>query len=199
MQDRLAAVKHFLNSWASITADGAALCQQRSAVLGWILHDGVRSLWKQLYELQRRQLHLTWSKLYEETEAEDDDTIVGKDASDEIHVVVEYWFGVLRMVLEKVDSSVLYGGKHRHCDIVEPLMAGVFGFDGTERQRHEAKKGEMYREHEEEPRQLNMMVHAKVAHVMDAEMGDLKLRVREWVGEVKGSSPSLDGYRVKLW
>ena len=203
MNDRLAAVEHFLNSWSSTmrATDDAVVRGQLSIVLGWILHDGVRSIWKQLYELQRRQLHLTWSNLYDLTDVEEDNMImnVEKNAHVDIHVVVQYWFSVLHKLLENVDSSALCGSAHSHCDIIKPLMAGMFGFDGAKMQDHEAKKGGMYCEHDE-PCKLNVMVHAKVARVIDTAMGELKIQVREWVEKLDDGvgGTSLNSYRTKL-
>jgi hypothetical protein len=174
LTDRLSVVNAFTQHLQTInnTSIGTAAQKQITMMMGWILHEGVRSLWKQVYELMHRQMYVTWSLLYDEHENDAEDT---EEDEQKLHTVIQYWFDVIKQIIRNVPSNVLKGSAHRHCDIVEPLVAGFFGKQGRRKQKHEAKKGAMYVDNKmEEPNKLNVMVHAKLLRYIDQEMGALK-------------------------
>ena len=79
-------------------------------------------------------------------------------------------------------------------------MSGCLGLDGSIKQKHETKKGEMYMEQHvvgREPNKLNVIVHAKVVRLIDSEMGVLKDVVREWLKRMEGCGGNDD--RLKTW
>lgn len=125
-------------------------------------------------------MYITWSILYDEDENDDDDTaddiILGEE---QIDIIIKYSFHIVKAILTNVpNANITKNSIHRHCNISEPLIAGFFGRQGKEKQTHEAKKGEMYIENIfEEPNKLNVMLHAKVVHHIDQEMGQLKVEL----------------------
>ena len=211
---RLRMVNTFLERCVRLVNDttNASVRDRLSIIMGWILHDGIRSVWKQLYELQHRQMYLTWSTAYdakEIDEAENRNNIRHPDiakSEEGIHVVVRFWYGVLQSILQKITlPAILIGAgsnanPHTHCNILEPLMSGCLGLDGSIKQKHETKKGEMYMEQHvvgREPNKLNVIVHAKVVRLIDSEMGVLKDVVREWLKRMEGCGGNDD--RLKTW
>ena len=195
-------------------------------IIGWILHDGIRSIWKQLYELSNGQMYITWSKTYdadgmemEETDQEMDqemdhemdhemDSNQWLQPKDEIIIVVKYWCLIVKNILTKITiPEILLGGgtngkatKHQHCNIIKPLMTGIFGFNGSANQQNEAKNGEMYIDSSVvEPNRTNEMLQIYVGRFIDLEIAGLKTVVKEWIEGLKeGGSDELKSYMGKL-